>query len=173
MGLLALTSNTIAQEAAAGGAFELNDADGRAWTLPADQEALGVYLFWASWCPYCRALMPHLQSIVDEYGDAVEIYALNFRDQNDPRAYMEEQGFDFVLFPDADAVATDWGVRGTPGLFIIDSSRQVRFNLYQVLAESPPGFEDLSHTQRAQRRAPFWAARIRETLDQVLAERAE
>ncbi|MCP5091039.1 MAG: redoxin domain-containing protein, partial [Gammaproteobacteria bacterium] len=22
-----------------------------------------ILLFWATWCPYCKALMPHLQSI--------------------------------------------------------------------------------------------------------------
>jgi len=46
----------------------------------------------------------------------------------------------------------------------------VRFNLYDVLATNPPGFEELDHTQRAQRRAPFWAARIRQKLDELIAE---
>jgi len=169
--LLALvTSAGSAQEAAPGSAFTLAPPDGEALTLPEQQQGVGIYLFWASWCPYCRALMPHLQSIVDEYGDATVVYALNFRDQQDPSKYMAEHGFDFVLLPEADEVAEQWGVSGTPGLFIVDRDRQVRFNLYEVLAQNPPGFEELSHTQRAQRRAPFWAARIRETLDEVLAE---
>ncbi|HKL20747.1 MAG TPA: TlpA disulfide reductase family protein [Tichowtungia sp.] len=157
-----------AQESSAAQSFTLASAEGEVVNLPQDQEGVGIYLFWASWCPYCRALMPHLQSLEDEYGDAITIYALNFRDQQDPVAYMEEHGFDFTLLPEADDVAAQWGVKGTPGLFIIDESSQVRFNLYDVLAENPPGFEELSHTQRAQRRAPFWAARIRESLDAIL-----
>ncbi|MEX0914789.1 MAG: TlpA disulfide reductase family protein [Wenzhouxiangellaceae bacterium] len=154
-------------------AFTLDTLDGTSMTLPADQQGVGVYLYWASWCPYCRALMPHLQSLEDEFGDRITVYALNFRDQQDPEAYLNEHGFNFVLLPEADGVAQEWGVQGTPGLFIVDGNGRIRFNLYEVLATNPPGFEDLNHTQRAQRRAPFWAARIRESLDEVLTEPAD
>jgi len=168
--LLLVTAATIdAQEYPEAPSFSLETAEGAALDLPADQQGVGIYLFWASWCPYCRALMPHLQSLEDEYGDAITVYALNFRDQQDPSAYLAEHGFDFVLLPKADDVAESWGVQGTPGLFIVDRDGRIRFNLYDVLATNPPGFEKLNHTQRAQRRAPFWAARIRQALDQVLA----
>ena len=172
--LLALvcTASANAQEAPAAEPFELAAADGNTLELPANQDGTGIYLFWASWCPYCRALMPHLQSLEDEFGDRITVYALNFRDQQDPVAYLNEHGFGFVLLPEADDVAEQWGVQGTPGLFIVDGQGRIRFNLYDVLATNPPGFEELNHTQRAQRRAPFWAARIRESLDEVLAESA-
>lgn len=160
--------SVTAQEARPGDSFTLANAEGEELTLPDHQEGVGVYLFWASWCPYCRALMPHLQSIVDEYGEQITVYALNFRDQRDAAGYMDENGFDFVLLPDADGVAKQWGMHGTPGLVIVDRAGEVRFNLYEVLTENPPGYEDMSHSQRAQRRGPFWAARIRETLDEVL-----
>jgi len=149
--------------------FTLADAAGTEHTLPAGQDGIGVYLFWASWCPYCKALMPHLQSVVDEYGDRVTVYALNFRDDNDPRGFMTEKGFDFTLLPDADAVARAWGARATPALYLVDDKGHIRFDLYDVIMEDPPGFDEMSHTQRAARRAPFWAARIRAALDEVLA----
>lgn len=167
--LLLAVASVNAQEYPEAPAFSLETAGGASLDLPTDQQGIGIYLFWASWCPYCRALMPHLQSLEDEHGNAVTIYALNFRDQQDPVAYLDERGFGFVLLPNADDVAESWGVRGTPGLFIVDREGRVRFNLYDVLANNPPGFESLDHTQRAQRRAPFWAARIRESLDDVLA----
>lgn len=159
-----------AQEFPNASTFELEAADGTVLDLPAEQEGIGIYLFWASWCPYCRALMPHLQSLEDEFGDQVTIYALNFRDQKDPEDYLDEHGFQFVLLPAADEVAQSWEVHGTPGLFIVDGQGRIRFNLYEVLTENPPGFDDMSHPQRAQRRAPFWAARIRASLDELLAE---
>ncbi len=168
LGLVA--SLSLAEELPQASSFTLESADGARLELPAEQQGVGIYLFWASWCPYCRALMPHLQSIEDEYGEQVTIYALNFRDQRDPREYINEHGFDFVLMPEADSVAEQWSARATPGLFIVDSEGRVRFNLYQVLAENPPGFEEMSHSQRAQRRGPFWAARIRQAIDEVMAE---
>lgn len=150
--------------------FEIENIDGKSYTLPEQQDGVGIYLFWASWCPYCQALMPHIQSIRDEYGDRVTVYALNFRDKKDPRHILEESGFDFVVFPEADEVAEQWGIHGTPGLVIIDESGDIRFNLYDVVTENPPGYDDLNHAQKAARRAPFWAARIREALDRTLRQ---
>ena len=150
--------------------FEFKDSDGSELSLPADQQGIGVYLFWASWCPYCRALMPHLQSISDEYGDSISIYALNFRDEDDPVAYLSERGFDFISMNNADEVAELWGARGTPAVFLVDNQGLIRFNLYDLLIETPPEFEQLNHRQRAQRRAPLWAARIRLALDELIAE---
>lgn len=152
-----------------GSEFTLQSLDGTSHTLPAEQDGVGIYLFWASWCPYCKALMPHVQSIVDEYGDAVTVYALDFRDKKDPSALIAENGYDFVVFDNADEVAESWGVHGTPGLFVIDQSGTVHLNLYDVVQENPPGFDDLSHSQKAARRAPFWAARIRQALDELPA----
>lgn len=151
-----------------GDAFTLADASGTEITLPAEQQGIGVYLFWASWCPYCQALMPHLQSVEDEYGDAVTVYALNFRDEKDPAEYMEQRGFEFVLLPGADAVAEGWGVRGTPAVYVLDESGAICFDRYELAVGNPPGWEEMSHRQKAQRRAPYWAARLRESLDGIL-----
>ncbi|WP_376694785.1 TlpA family protein disulfide reductase [Wenzhouxiangella sp. EGI_FJ10305] len=156
---------TLGVQAQAPASFTLDSLEGESYTLPAEQEGIGIYLFWASWCPYCQALMPHIQSLRDEYGEAITVYALNFRDKKDPAHLIEENGFDFIVFADADKVAEQWGVHGTPGLFIVDRSGEVQFNLYEVVAENPSGYEDLGHAQKAARRAPFWAARIREALD--------
>ena len=166
-----LSTAAVAEPAAEAPTFTLADAAGAEHTLPAEQDGVGVYLFWASWCPYCKALMPHLQSVVDEYGDRVTVYALNFRDDNDPRGFMNEKGFQFTLFPGADAVARTWGARATPALYIVDDQGHTRFDLYDLIMEDPPGFDQMSHTRRAARRAPFWAARIRASIDEIAGGR--
>lgn len=158
-------------QAQAPSSFTLESLDGVSHTLPEQQEGVGIYLFWASWCPYCQALMPHIQSVLDQYGDRITVYALNFRDDKDPRQTMNAKGYEFTVFPDADMVAEQWDVHGTPGLFIVDDSGEVRFNLYDVAVDNPPGFDELSHTQKAARRAPLWAARMRESLRELLDTR--
>ena len=79
-----------------------------------------ILLFWATWCPYCKALMPHIQSIKLEYGDDVRVLALHFRDdKGDPVAFIETAGYDFTLIPDSTEIAKQYGVWGTPGVMIV------------------------------------------------------
>lgn len=134
------------------------------------QEQTHIILFWASWCPYCKALMPHLQSIIEEHGyDRVKVFAINIKDDEDPRVFMSKTGYEFTLLLDGDEVAERYGVKGTPGLAIVDGDGEIVFNIYDH-SDIPPraadGDRKLSHRQKAGRRAPFWAARIREALDQ-------
>jgi thiol-disulfide isomerase/thioredoxin len=109
------------------------------WTLPgvegaplnfyqhsADRPA--VILFWATWCPYCRQLMPHLEKLRQEFvSDGVNFYALDIWEDGDPVAYMKENGYGFQLLLNADEVAKTYGVKGTPGLFVVDANRAVLY----------------------------------------------
>ena len=140
--------------------FTLESLEGVSYTLPEEQEGVGIYLFWASWCPYCKALMPHIQSVVDEYGDGVSVYALSFRDRKDPADLINENGYRFTVFPNAGEVAESWGVHLLPVCSLSINRGTVHLNLYDVVADNPPGYDELNHSQKAARRAPFWAARI-------------
>ena len=74
-----------------------------------------IVLFWATWCPYCKALMPHIQSIRLEYGDEIRVLAVHFHDdKGDPVAFIETAGYDFTLLPDGDEVARLNEVWGRP-----------------------------------------------------------
>jgi len=118
------------------------------------RDNVSVVLFWATWCPYCRTLMPHLQDVADEFDDRpVRFYALNVWEDGDPLRYMEENGFSFRLLMLADLVAEDWGVKGTPGLFVVGPSRRI---LYRRSSG-----EDDAAVSRAVRRAIGNALRTR------------
>ncbi len=48
--------------------------------------------FWATWCPPCRASIPHLSEIQDEYGEkGVKVVAITREDVEDVRPFVEEQ----------------------------------------------------------------------------------
>lgn len=151
--------------------FSLADADDTEITFPRQQNGVDIYFFWASWCPYCKALMPHLQSMQIEYGDDIRIFAFHIRDEEDPRPVMAERGHDFTLMPEADPVMKLYGVKGVPALFLVDGNGTIRFNLYEMLFNDSAEFKAMSHGKKAGYRAPNWAAEIRTTIDQVLAER--
>lgn len=152
-------------------AFTLQMADGSELRWPDDLEQPTIVLFWATWCPYCKALMPHLQSILDEYPGQLQVLALSIRDDGDPAAALAEYGFDFSLSTAADEVAEAWRVKGTPGLFLADASGRVVFDRMRIppaAQRAPPAAEGaLKHYQRAARNAPYWAAQLRRALDEL------
>lgn len=133
-----------------------------------------VLVFWATWCPYCKALLPHVQSIADEYGDRVQIAALNFRDDGKPRDYFAERGYTISLYTEADEVASYYGVRGTPGVLIFNTAGKVGFNLYDYMPVARDRLksegEELANWQKAARLTPLWAAELRRQLDAMLAD---
>jgi thiol-disulfide isomerase/thioredoxin len=149
--------------------WTLNTADGQPVNLQAiAKEQTTVILFWATWCPYCKALMPHLQSIRLEYGESVRILAVSIKEDGDPVEFVTSAGYDFTVLPDGDAVADLYDVRGTPGVFVIDQERAIRFDLRKLPRIEPPDIgKSASNSRKAAFRAPYWAAEIRKSIDAV------
>jgi thiol-disulfide isomerase/thioredoxin len=168
--LVLLVHNAHAQETMAP-AFTLANTAGEKVMLPRTHDGVDIYFFWASWCPYCKALMPHLQSMIIEHGDDLTIYALNIRDDEDPAKFMNEHGYDFVVIPEADSVMEPYGVRPTPAVFVVDGKGRIRFNLYKMIFDDSSEYKALSHGKKAGLRAPYWGAAIRQSVDKVLIER--
>jgi len=168
---LFLGNNVAAEEVRVAPDWTLQSASGESVTLSkvaAEQPV--IVLFWATWCPYCKALMPHIQSLRLEYGDEIRVLAIHFRDdKGDPVAYMEKAGYDFTLLPDGEEVAKLNEVWGTPALMIIDRDRVIRYDLYTLpkLDLSAAG-KSPAHSKRAAYLAPYWAAELRKSLDLVL-----
>jgi cytochrome c biogenesis protein CcmG/thiol:disulfide interchange protein DsbE len=173
---LFLSGNTAADEARMAPDWTLQSESGETVTLSevaAEQPV--IVLFWATWCPYRKAPMPHIPRVRLEHGDEIRVLAVHFRDdKGDPVAYIESAGYDFTLLPDGDEVAKLNEAWGTPGLMIIDRDRNIRYDLYALpkLDLSAAG-ESPAHRKKAAYLAPYWAAELRKSLDLVLSERAE
>lgn len=119
-------------------AWEGKDAGGR--TIRFDPRKLprpAILLFWATWCPYCEALMPHIQKIYEAAGPAkLDVYAIDIKDDGDPVATLRERGQTFTLVRDGDAIAERYGVKGTPGLFLVGRDGTV---VYRRVGGDAPG----------------------------------
>jgi len=101
------------------------------------QDRVSVVLFWATWCPYCRALMPKLEELAQQYkGRPVRFYALNIWEDSDPVAHMAKKGYSFDLLLEAELVADAYGVRGTPGLLVVDQDHRVLYTRIKGSSES-------------------------------------
>ena len=149
--------------------WTLSTPNGQAINLADEAEKQTIVLFfWATWCPYCKALMPHLQSIRIEYGDSVKILAINIFEEADPVAFINNVGYDFTLLLDGDAVAENYGIFATPGLFVIDANRRIDVDIRTLPSLSPPGNgKKKSHARRAAYLAPYWAAEVRKSIDRI------
>lgn len=126
---LLLVRVAAAGDAPAAPDWTLDAADGR--TISFHDDAAGkpaLLLFWASWCPYCQALFPHLEALRTEYAArGVHFYALNVWEDADPQAYMAGHGYAMTLVTAADLVAEEYGVRGTPAVFVTDRAQRIRY----------------------------------------------
>ena len=155
--------------------WSLLSADGEIVRLSEEvQKQPTILLFWATWCPYCKALMPHLHSLRLEHGDSIKILAINFREDGQPVEFIRNSGYDFTVLPEGDAVAKAYDVYGTPGVIIVDQDRSIRFDLRALPRRDPPDVSKTkNHKALAAYRAPYWAAEIRKSIDQVLSESAQ
>ena len=119
-----------------------------------------VMVFWATWCPYCRAFMPYLGQIQKDYGqDRINIIAINAKERGagDPAAYVHALGFPVIGIADGDGIAEDYSVRFIPGLLIVDSDGDIAWK--RASTELPAG----------KTVAELWDGQVREQLDLLLA----
>jgi peroxiredoxin len=112
--------------------LKLLDGDGlRAAT---ERGATGVVYFFAPWCFYCKTSIDNLDDLVADGRIAwATTIALDYADDGEVRAFVEETGITLpVLMGDA-GTAADWSVRAFPTYYVIDpegriSSRSVGYS---------------------------------------------
>ena len=119
--------------------WSLTNGKGETIDYHADSEGkVSVLLFWATWCPYCATLMPHLEVIYGKYrSKGLKFYAISINEDGniDPVEYFKQRRFSFTLMKDGDAVAKQYGVRGTPGVFVIDKDKKVVYKRPQGVSD--------------------------------------
>jgi thiol-disulfide isomerase/thioredoxin len=118
-----------------------------------------VLVFWATWCGYCKAFMPYLQSIQADYGsDQIKVLTVNAKEDgsDDPAAYIDALDFPMLAIRDGDAIAAAYDVEFIPGLMVIDAAGIVAYR--RAWTELPAGDTV----------ARFWSRQVRRVLDQEL-----
>ena len=80
---------------------------------------------WATWCPPCRAEMPAIQKLYDEYKDqGLVVLAINMTYQDNAKAvvpFTQKNRLTFpILIDDTGKVADKYELRSLPSSFFID-----------------------------------------------------
>jgi thiol-disulfide isomerase/thioredoxin len=118
-----------------------------------------VVVFWATWCNYCKAFMPYLESIQNDYGtDRINILTVNAKEDGsgNPAQYIAGLSVDTIAVANGDAIAEAYGVEFIPGLMVISPDGTVDYR--RAWTDLPAG----------ERVASFWSRQVRRSLDQLL-----
>ncbi|MCH4294898.1 redoxin family protein [Shewanella sp. 3B26] len=107
-------------------------------TLAGDSLNLGeiygkkpVYIkFWATWCVPCRQQMPGFEDIYQQYGDELQVIAVNTGisdDNNSVTAFVKKAGLTMPMTIDDGSLARAFNLRVTPQHFLIDTSGHIAY----------------------------------------------
>jgi len=108
--------------------FALKDLAGAEVTLASLKGKVVLLDFWATWCGPCKAVMPAIQKISDDYKDkGVVVLGINTweRSSEAARKYMEEKKFTYGCLLSGDSLAEAYGVPGIPTLVVIGKDGRV------------------------------------------------
>lgn len=112
--------------------FELPLLTGEGTVTLSEHRGQVVYLsFWASWCIPCRAEMPHLQTLWQDYREqGFQVIGINVDEDLDAaRRFAADHGIEFPLVRDADrAVSKTYRVAGYPSHYIVGRDGRVHFS---------------------------------------------
>ena len=118
-----------------------------------------IMVFWATWCPYCKAFMPYLRQIQKDYGsEKINVVMINHKERGagDPAAYIMGLDFDVIAVLDGDAIGDDYSVDFIPGLMIASGDGHIAWKRNST--DLPAG----------QKVGEFWDMKVREQLDKML-----
>jgi len=104
--------------------FTLTTLEGEQVTLSDLRGQAVIVNIWASWCQPCRAEMPALQTVYDEYADqGLTLLAVNATSQDSVAAaagFIDELGLDFPVLLDTDGeVGRLYQVSALPSTFFV------------------------------------------------------
>jgi len=118
-----------------------------------------IILFWATWCPYCKAFMPYLEQIQKDYGEEkINVLMINHKERGvgDPVAYINNLDFAATAVLKGDAIGDAYTVDFIPGLMIASADGRIAWQ--RESTDLPAG----------KKVAEFWDMLVREQLDSML-----
>jgi thiol-disulfide isomerase/thioredoxin len=108
------------------------DLDGKTLRLSDYRGKVVVLTFWGSWCPPCRALIPHERELVRRHqGKPFALLGVN-SDENlaTIRMFVEAERITWRNFWDGGKhgpISSAWNVRLWPAIYVLDAKGVIRY----------------------------------------------
>jgi thiol-disulfide isomerase/thioredoxin len=130
--------------------FALYDVNGQPWEFRRNNHARLILLdFWGTWCPPCRAAIPHLVQVQRQYGQqGLDVIGIAYEEgtpeeqSRKVKAMRDRMGINYRLLLGADAdrcpVKAEMRVAGFPTLILLDEYGHMLCNGGPRSCEGPP-----------------------------------
>ncbi len=109
--------------------FALPTADGKTFTLKHPGKVIFLDI-WATWCPPCRAEIPHIIRLSKKYAGKDVVFVGVSVDQKkaDVTKFIKDKGINYpiALDPGGRVVGQPYQLRGIPVTYIIDQKGVIR-----------------------------------------------
>lgn len=121
------SGSTAPTEGKAAPDFELTSSDGQTVRLSDYRGKKVILNFWATWCPPCKAEMPHMQKFHEANKDkGIEILAVNLtsidKGEESVQSFIEEFGLTFPIPMDRNGkIGSQYQAVTIPTSYIIDT----------------------------------------------------
>lgn len=110
-------------------AFSLPSIDGAKVNLTDYQGKVVLLDFWATWCPPCRAAMPHLAKLQEQHrSDGLVVLGMSMdKNREDLDSFLSSQNVNYpMLLVDEDTRLAFGGVASIPQTFLVDRKGRIR-----------------------------------------------
>lgn len=121
--------------------FELQTLTGETLKLSDYRGKKVILNFWATWCPPCKAEMPHMQNFYEEHGDEIEIIAVNLTSRDNGieavEKFVKDYGLTFKIPLDVNGVyGEQYEIISIPTTYVIDENGQIEQKIVGPMDQS-------------------------------------
>lgn len=107
------------------------DLDGKRFNLSDYRGKVVVMVFWGTWCPPCRAMLPHEKELVKKM-EKKPFALIGMNSDTDPEAlkkFLEKEKITWRQIPEGSTtgpIASKWNVQSWPTIYVVDARGVIR-----------------------------------------------
>lgn len=99
--------------------------EGRTISLEDYQGEVIFLNFWATWCPPCRAEMPSIQKLYNDYSDRIAFILVSNEEKQRVEEYFNEFNYSLPVYTQRSALPDVFNVKSIPTTYLINRSGEI------------------------------------------------